>query len=106
MQYRTNPKNGDRLSVLGYGCMRFTKKGGAIDAEKAEREMKYAFENGVNYFDTAYRYPGNEAVLGKFLAKGYRKDIFLATKMPQFQIKKATDTDRFFTEELSRLQTD
>ena len=42
MQYRVNPKNGDQLSALGYGCMRFTRKGGVIDQEKAEREMLYA----------------------------------------------------------------
>lgn len=106
MQYRVNPKNGDRLSVLGYGCMRFTKKGGAVDQEKAEAEMKFAIEHGVNYFDTAYRYRGNEAALGKFLAKGYRKDVFIATKLPQFQLKTVSDADRYFNEELSRLQTD
>ena len=48
MQYRTNPKNGDSLSVLGFGCMRFTKKGTAIDQEKANREMSLALERGVN----------------------------------------------------------
>lgn len=106
MQYRINPKNGDRLSVLGYGCMRFTKNGGIVDQRKAEAEMKYAVEHGVNYFDTAYRYRGNEVALGKFLAKGYRKDIFLATKMPQFQLKTAVDADKYFNEELTRLQTD
>jgi hypothetical protein len=63
MQYRVNPKNGDRLSVLGYGCMRFTKKGGVVQQEKAEAEMKYAIEHGINYFDTAYRYRGNEVAL-------------------------------------------
>ena len=36
MQYRTNQKNGDQLSILGYGCLRYTKKGTAIDQEKAE----------------------------------------------------------------------
>lgn len=106
MQYRVNPKNGDRLSVLGYGCMRFTKKGGVVQQEKAEAEMKYAIEHGVNYFDTAYRYRGNEVALGKFLAKGYRKDVFIATKLPQFQLKTVADADRYFNEELTRLRTD
>ena len=49
MQYRINRRNGDRLSVLGYGCMRFTRKGGGIDLEKAEREMLLALKKGVNY---------------------------------------------------------
>lgn len=106
MQYRTNPKNGDRLSALGYGCMRFTRKAGMIDQEKAEREMLFALEHGVNYFDTAYTYPGNEAALGKFLAKGHRKEIFLATKLPQYLAKSYADFDKFFYEELKRLQTD
>ena len=106
MQYRINPKNGDRLSALGYGCMRFTRKGGSIDQEKAEREMLYALEQGVNYFDTAYTYPGNEVALGKFLAKGHRSKIYLATKLPQYLAKSYADFDKFFYEELRRLQTD
>lgn len=106
MQYRINPKNGDRLSVLGYGCMRFTRKNGVIDQKKAEAEMAHALSLGVNYFDTAWRYPGNEAAVGKFLAKGHRKEVFLATKMPQYKLKKEEDADRFFFEELERLQTD
>ena len=95
MQYRINPKNGDRLSALGYGCMRFTKKGGFIDQEKAEREMLYALEQGVNYFDTAYTYPGSETALGKFLAKGHRDQLYLATKLPQYLTKTYADFDRF-----------
>lgn len=106
MQYRINPKNGDRLSVLGYGCMRFTRKNGGIDQAKAEEEMAYALSLGINYFDTAWRYPGNEIAVGKFLAKGHRKELFLATKMPQYKLKKETDAERFFQEELERLQTD
>ena len=106
MQYRVNPRNGDRLSVLGYGCMRFTRKNGSIDQEKAEAEMTRALELGVNYFDTAWRYPGNEIAVGRFLAKGHRKEIFLATKMPQYKLKKESDADRFFQEELERLQTE
>ena len=106
MQYRINPRNGDRLSVLGYGCMRFTRKNGSIDQEKAEKEMARGLELGINYFDTAWRYPGNEVAVGKFLAKGHREEIFLATKMPQYKLKKESDADRFFHEELERLQTD
>ena len=65
MLYRKNPKNGKELSILGYGCLRFTKKGGVIDQKKAEEEMKAAIENGVNYFDTAYTYHGSEVCLGQ-----------------------------------------
>lgn len=49
MQYRENPGNKDQLSILGYGCLRYSKKGTAIDQEKAEREMAAAVEAGVNY---------------------------------------------------------
>ena len=46
MQYRKD-RYGRELSVLGYGCMRFTRKGGAIDLEKAESEIMAAFRAGV-----------------------------------------------------------
>ena len=58
MQYR-NDKNGNKLSVLGFGCMRFTKKGNSIDIDKAAKEIMAAYKAGVNYFDTAYIYPGS-----------------------------------------------
>ena len=57
MQYRKD-RRGNDLSVLGYGCMRFTRKGTGIDLEKAERELMHAIRLGVNYLDTAYIYPG------------------------------------------------
>lgn len=107
MQYRINPKNGDKLSALGFGCMRFTRRGGGIDQEKADREMALALEKGVNYFDTAYIYPGSEACLGRFIrAHDCRDRINIATKLPQYRVNRAGDFDRFFDEELARLQTD
>lgn len=107
MQYRTNPKSGDSLSVLGYGCMRFSRTAGvSVNQKKAEEELSAALAAGVNYFDTAYLYPGSEAALGKFLSKGHRKDIFLATKLPHNQCKKPEDFERFFSEQKNRLQTD
>ena len=106
MQYRKDRK-GNELSVLGYGCMRFTKKGGAIDADKAERELLAAYRAGVNYFDTAYIYPGSEAVLGEVLARnGIREKVKIATKLPQYLIGSRAALDRCFEEELSRLRTD
>ncbi|MBR1558841.1 MAG: aldo/keto reductase [Clostridia bacterium] len=107
MQYRVNPRNGQELSALGFGCMRFTRKGGAIDQEKANRELKRALDLGVNYFDTAYAYAGSEEALGKFI-KAYdcRDRLYIATKLPQYRVKSAADFDAFFDEELRRLQTD
>lgn len=107
MQYRTNPKNGQQLSVLGFGCMRFTRKGGGIDQEKANRELNRALELGVNYFDTAYIYPGSEEALGNFMQAYHCRDrLNIATKLPQYRVKKREDFDTFFDEELRRLKTD
>ena len=107
MQYRIDPKSQNQLSALGYGCMRFTKRGGAIDQEKANQEMKAALDAGVNYFDTAYIYPGSEVCLGNFI-KTYncRDQLYIATKLPQYRVKKLEDADKFFDEELQRLGTD
>ncbi len=63
MEYREDRK-GQRLSILGYGCMRFTKNGSAVDLDKAEQELMYAIRHGVNYLDTAYVYAGNEEAVG------------------------------------------
>ncbi len=106
MLYRTNPKNQKQLSILGYGCLRYTKKGTGIDQAKAEEEMRIAIEHGVNYFDTAYTYGGSEVCLGKFLAKGYRDKVNIATKLPHYYVKETGDMERYFSEQLNRLQTD
>ena len=106
MQYRENPRNHQKLSALGYGCLRFSKRGTAIDQAKAEREMLAALKAGVNYFDTAYTYGGSEACLGAFLAKGYRDQVNIATKLPHYYVKEAGDPERYFKEQLERLKTD
>ena len=106
MQYRKD-KYGRELSMLGFGCMRFTKKGGGIDLEKAEREIMAAFEAGVNYYDTAYIYPGSEAAVGEIFARnGIRDRIRIATKLPQYLIGSRAAIDRYFQEELTRLRAD
>ena len=106
MNYRENKINGDKLSALGYGCMRFTKNGPFINQEKAEKELLYAIEHGVNYFDTAYIYPGSEVALGKFLSKGYRDKVYVATKLPHYMYKTVEEMEKCFSEQLKRLQTD
>ena len=106
MQYRKD-QNGEELSILGFGCMRFTKKGNALDLEKAEQEILAAFRAGVNYFDTAYVYSGSEMLLGTVLSRnGIRKDVHIATKLPQYMISSISGVERYFQEELKRLQTD
>lgn len=106
MKYRLD-RNGNQISQLGYGCMRFTKKGNAIDYEKAEKEVLLAIEKGVNYFDTAYIYPGSEECLGRILDENKCRDkAYIATKLPQYIIRSAGAIDKTFDEELSRLRTD
>jgi predicted aldo/keto reductase-like oxidoreductase len=87
--------------------MRFSRKGGGVDVEKTGEELMAAYRAGVNYFDTAYIYPGSEAALGEILARnGIRKNVRIATKLPQYLVRNLQSLDRFFEEELSRLQTD
>ena len=106
LKYRKD-RYGNEVSQLGYGCMRFTKKGTQIDYEKAEREVLHAIENGINYYDTAYVYPGSEECLGRILAEnGMRDKVNIATKLPQYMIRSAKGIDKTFSEELSRLRTD
>ena len=106
MQYRSD-RYGNKISALGYGCMRFTQSGGKVDAAKAEKEIMEAYRGGVNYFDTAYIYPGSEAALGEILARnGIRQQVNIATKLPHYLIKKPESMEDYFSEELHRLKTD
>lgn len=106
MQYRTNPKNSDKISILGFGCMRLPKTAGVISQKRSEELFRAAIDAGINYFDTAYIYAGSETALGRFLAKGYRDKILLATKLPYRACSSAEDAERIFAEQKSRLQTD
>lgn len=106
MQYRKD-KTGFPISLLGYGCMRFSKKGTGIDLDKAEREILHAIDRGVNYFDTAYIYPGSEAALGEILERNHCRDkVRIASKLPQYLVRGGADLERYFSEQLHRLKTD
>jgi Predicted oxidoreductases of the aldo/keto reductase family len=72
------------ISHLGFGAMRFPTKDGHIDEEESSKMIDYAYENGINYFDTAYGYHGGESetFIGKALAKYPRDTWYLASKMP------------------------
>ena len=106
MNYRRD-KYGNELSILGFGCMRFPMKAGRIDMAETEREILTAVEGGVNYFDTAYIYPGSEAALGEILERnGLRDRVYIATKLPHYLIKSREGLDKLFAEELRRLRTD
>ncbi len=106
MNYRKD-RYGNEISILGYGCMRFTSKVGRIDLDKAQEEMLAAYEAGVNYFDTAYIYPGSEAAVGEIFERtGIRDKVNIATKLPQYLIRSAEGAEKIFREELRRLRTD
>lgn len=105
MEYRLD-RYGNKISQLGYGCMRFSRKGNVINYEKAEKEVMLAIQNGVNYFDTAYIYPGSEECLGRILDKNHcRSKVYIATKLPQYIIRSSSAIDKIFNEELTRLRT-
>ena len=106
MQYRYDRYH-NPISILGYGCMRFSSKGAKIDLGKTEKEILKAYEAGVNYFDTAYIYPGSEAALGEILERNQIRDkVNIATKLPHYMIRSASSMDKFFEEEKKRLRTD
>ena len=106
MNYRKD-KNGKDISILGFGCMRFTQKGGRIDLDKAQEEILEAFNAGVNYYDTAYVYPGSEAAIGEIFERlGIRDKLYIATKLPHYHIKSVEGAEKILEEELRRLRTD
>ncbi|HJX01941.1 MAG TPA: aldo/keto reductase [Candidatus Humimicrobiaceae bacterium] len=110
MQYTIFPKLNIKVSRFGMGCMRFPKKtdetGKRItDEQESIKMIRYAIENGVNYFDTAYVYKDSEATVGKALNGGLREKIFLATKSPVGMFQKQEDFDFYLDESLKRLQT-
>jgi predicted aldo/keto reductase-like oxidoreductase len=105
VKYRTMGKTGVEVSALGYGCMRFPKRRGAIDTERSIAQIRTAIDAGVNYFDTAYAYPGSEVVLGKALA-GRRDSVFIADKIPPYLVFSRKDAERMLDTMLGRLATD
>ncbi|MCL2202412.1 MAG: aldo/keto reductase [Defluviitaleaceae bacterium] len=101
MQYREDKASGNQLSMLGMGCMRFPG-----NKAETERMILAAIRGGVNFFDTAYIYPGSEKTLGDILARHKkREEVYIATKLPLLMCKSTEDFDRFFDEQLKRLKT-
>ncbi|MDR2499027.1 MAG: aldo/keto reductase [Tannerellaceae bacterium] len=102
MQYRASAQIGEKLSILGLGCMRFSR-----NMAETERMILAAVEGGVNYFDTAYIYAGSEETLGNIVSKNrLRSRINIATKLPLVSCKGPESFDRFFNKQLERLRTD
>ncbi len=108
MLYRSVPKNGDNLSILGFGAMRLAQKGEQIDEERATQQLRHAIDRGVNYVDSAWPYHAGECepFLGRALSDGYRSKVKLATKLPSWLVKSREDMDFFLDAQLKRLNTD
>ena len=94
MTYRTNPKTGEKVSILGYGMMRLpviseggrNKQDAPIDQEMVNQQIDYALEHGMNYFDTspAYCRGLSERATGIALSRHPRESYFIATKLSNF----------------------
>ena len=115
MTYRIHPISGDKISLLGFGCMRFpmrseaaSPRGEEIDEVEAFRQVDYALAHGVNYFDTAYMYHGgkSEEVIGRALKRYPRNRFFLASKMPGNTISTLKEAKKIFETQLRRCQVD
>ena len=89
MTYRTNPKTGDKVSILGYGMMRLpskTENKDDYDQDMINRQIDYALEHGLNYIDTSpvYCQGKSEACTGIALSRHKRSEYFVATKLSNF----------------------
>lgn len=111
MNYREFGKTGEKISALGFGCMRFPEyqENGEwfIDEEKTIPMLRRAYELGVNYFDTAPYYcnRNSEIVVGKAV-KPFRDKILLSTKCPCGDIKETGDYRKFLELSLKKMDTD
>ena len=106
MEYRKIGEN--KVSLLGFGCMRFPTKDGKIDEALSEEMIDIAIKSGVNYLDTAFPYHGGESELfvGKILKKYDRESLYLATKLPIWDVNTLDDAKRLFNEQLTKLDVE
>ncbi len=117
MLYRELGKTGQKVSILGFGCMRLPISDGnpeKIDEPLATKMLHQALDAGVNYMDTAYPYHSasattggkSELLVGEVLSDGYRDQVYLSTKLPCWLVQEKEDLNRYLNEQLERLQTD
>jgi uncharacterized protein len=98
-----------QVSALGFGAMRLpTRRMNRFSPEPQEsiRIIRSGIEQGIDYVDTAYVYPGSEKVVGEALKDGYREHVKLVTKLPVFLTRKTEDFDGYLAKQLERLHTD
>ena len=113
MLMRENPKNGDRISALGFGCMRWPMVKDAsgkdvIDQEAVNEMVDYAIEHGINYFDTspAYLQGQSEKAAGIALSRHPRSSYYIATKLSNFGDASAEASIQMYKDSFKQLQTD
>ena len=113
MVYRENPKNGDKVSLLGFGCMRWPMIQDAngqdvIDQEAVNEMVDYAIEHGVNYFDTspAYLQGQSEKAAGIALSRHPRSSYYIATKLSNFGDQSPEGSIRMYRNSFEQLKTD
>lgn len=113
MTYRTNPSTGDRVSILGYGCMRWPTlpdTDGEIDQQTVNRLVDYALAHGVNYFDTspAYCRGFSERATGIALKRHPRDRYYIATKLSNFSPEtwSREESLKMYRRSFAELQTD
>ena len=113
MEYRTNPGNGDKVSLLGYGCMRWQmikdENGKDIVNQESVNELvDRALEAGVNYFDTspAYLRGQSEKATGNALARHPRNSYYIATKLSNFGDRSAEASKQMYLDSFEQMQTD
>ena len=113
MLMRENPKNGDRISALGFGCMRWPMIKNAdgkdvIDQEAVNEMVNYAIEHGINYFDTspAYLQGQSEKAAGIALSRHPRESYYIATKLSNFGDASAEASIQMYKDSFKQLKTD
>ena len=113
MQYRDFGKTGFKISALGFGAMRLPipenqDKNAKEDLGEAVDLLRYGFEKGINYVDTAYMYCGgrSETAVGLALEGERRNRVLLSTKLPLWNFEKREDFRRILEEQLRKLRTD
>lgn len=101
---------GNNVSMMGMGCMRLPVTGGDadIDERAAKETIDYAFDHGVNYFDTAWGYHGgnSELVVGRALAAHPRDEFYLATKFPSYDVSNFGKHKEIFEKQLEKCQVE
>lgn len=97
-----------KLSALGMGCMRLPLKDKKIDVDQVRQMVKYAFDNGVNYFDTAWGYHDGESekVMGEVLADYPRDSFYLASKFPGYDVSNIGKQEEIFATQLKKCRVD